>query len=84
MSKNTKIVEQGKDPRELALDSLFSDYSSDGLTVLDLPSKGKFYEGFQGVEIKPLTYLDEQKILGSRDTTVDIVSQAFGEIYDRS
>ena len=75
MSKNTKIVEQGRDPREVALDSLFSDYSSDGLTVLDLPSRGKFYEGFQGIEINPLTYLDEQKILGSRDANVDIVSK---------
>mgnify|MGYP003638810327 FL=1 len=75
MSNNTKIVERGRDPRESALDSLFSDYSSDGLTVLDLPSKGRFYEGFQGIEINPLTYLDEQKILGSKDANVDIVSK---------
>lgn len=75
MSKNTKIMEGGKDPRETALDELFSDYSSDGITVLDLPSKGRFYEGFQGIEINPLTYLDEQQILGSRDANIDIVSK---------
>lgn len=75
MSKNTKIVEGGRDPRESLLDDLFSNYDSDGITVLDLPSKGKFYSGFQGVEINPLTYLDEQNILGSKDINVDIVSK---------
>lgn len=75
MSNNTKIMEGGKDPRESALDKLFSDYSLDSITVVDLPSRGKFYDNFQGIEINPLTYLDEQKILGSRDTNVDTVSQ---------
>jgi len=75
MSKNTKIVENGGDPRESALNDLFADYTSDGITVLDLPSKGKFYNNFQGIEISPLTYLDEQNILGSRKANVDIVSK---------
>tara|TARA_R100001509_G_scaffold143375_2_gene99098 strand:- start:71 stop:817 length:747 start_codon:yes stop_codon:yes gene_type:complete len=72
MSENKPIVEQNS--RDSELDSLFSNYSENSLTILDIPSKGKFYQGFQGIEVKPLTYLDEQKILGSK-TTEDVVSK---------
>jgi len=72
MSENKPIVEQTS--RDSELDSLFSSYSEDSLTILDIPSKGKFYQGFQGIEVKPLTYLDEQKILGSKSTD-DVVSK---------
>jgi hypothetical protein len=57
------------------LNALFADSSDDTITITDLPSKGKFYTGFQGVEIKPLTFLDEQKILSAKDTKTDIVSK---------
>jgi hypothetical protein len=75
MSKNKQIVGGSGDPREDALDALFAESGDDTLTVTDLPSKGKFYPGFQGVEITPLTFLDEQKILGAKDTRTDIVSK---------
>ena len=75
MSKNKQIVGGSGDPREDALNELFSDSGDDTLTITDLPSKGKFYQGFQGVEVKPLTFIDEQKILNAKDTKVDIVSK---------
>ena len=75
MSKDKQIVGNAGDPREAALDALFGDSSNDTLNVTDIPSKGKFYQGFQGVEISPLTFLDEQKILNVRDSKVDIVSK---------
>ena len=72
MADNKQIL--GKPDRDSDLDNLFSNYESDSITVLDIPSKGKFYKGFQGVEVKPLTYLDEQKILTSKSTE-DVVSK---------
>jgi len=75
MSKNKQIVGGSGDPREDALNELFSNSTEDTLTITDLPSKGKFYAGFQGVEVKALTFLDEQKILNTRDSKADIVSK---------
>jgi hypothetical protein len=75
MSNNKQIVGGSGDPREDALNELFSNSGDDTLNIVDLPSKGKFYEGFQGVEIKPLTFLDEQKILSNRDPKSDVVSK---------
>lgn len=75
MSNNKQIVGGSGDPREDALNALFSDSSEDTITITELPSKGKFYPGFQGVEVKPLTFLDEQKILNAKDTKTDIVSK---------
>src|SRR6056300_1251641 len=75
MSENKQIVGSSGDPREDALNELFSNSGDDTLNIVDLPSKGKFYEGFQGVEIKPLTFLDEQKILSNRDPKSDVVSK---------
>ena len=72
MTANKQIV--GNSSRDSDLENLFSNYETDSITVLDIPSKGKFYSGFQGVEVKPLTYLDEQKILGSK-TTEDVVAK---------
>lgn len=75
MSENKKIVGGSGDPREDALNALFSDSGDDTLTITDIPSKGKFYQGFQGVEVKPLTFVDEQKILNIKDTNTDLVSK---------
>tara|TARA_S200002703_G_scaffold146514_1_gene141605 strand:- start:336 stop:1091 length:756 start_codon:yes stop_codon:yes gene_type:complete len=75
MSENKQIVGKSGDPRDAALDALFADVKEDNLTITDLPSRGKFYEGFQGVEVKPLTYTDEQKILNVKDSNADIVSK---------
>lgn len=75
MSKNKQIAGGSGDPREDALNALFAESSDDTVTVTELPSKGKFYPGFQGVEVKPLTFLDEQKILNAKDTRSDIVSK---------
>lgn len=75
MSDNKQIMENSGDPREDALNSLFGASQNEGMSVLNLPSRGKFYEGFQGVEVQPLTFLDEQKILNAKDGNVDIVSK---------
>ena len=75
MSKNKQIVGNSGDPREDALNALFVDSSDEAMVITELPSKGKFYPGFQGVEISPLTFLDEQKILGVKDGNTDIVSK---------
>lgn len=75
MSENKQIVGGSGDPREDALNELFSDANDNSITIIDLPSKGKFYPAFQGLEIKPLTFLDEQKILTSKDGKTDIVSK---------
>ena len=75
MSENKRILGQSSDPREAALESLFSNYNSDSITVIDLPSKGKFYKDFKGIEIEALTYLDEQNILASKDSNIDIVAR---------
>ena len=82
MSKNKQIVGGSGDPREDALNELFLNDSDDTLTITDLPSRGKFYPGFQGLEIKPLTFLDEQKILTSKDGKTDIVSKLLEKSVD--
>jgi hypothetical protein len=75
MSKNKQILGGNDTMREDALNALFGDTSEETLTVTDLPSRGKFYPGFQGVEVTPLTFIDEQKILSIRDPNADIVSK---------
>jgi hypothetical protein len=75
MSKNKQIVGNSGDPREDALNALFSNSGDDTITVTELPSRGKYYSGFQGVEITPLTFLDEQHILNAKDSKTDIVSK---------
>jgi len=75
MSENKQIAGGSGDARDEALNALFNDAADETLTITELPSKGKFYSGFQGVEIKPLTFLDEQKILNAKDTKSDIVSK---------
>ena len=75
MSENKQIVGNSGDPRDAALDAMFANVKEDSLTITDLPSRGKFYEGFQGVEVKPLTYTDEQKILNVKEANTDIVSK---------
>ena len=75
MSENKQIIENSGDPREDALNSLFGDTQDEGISITELPSRGKFYEGFQGVEVEALTFLDEQKILNSKDGNIDIVSK---------
>jgi len=82
MSKNKQIVGGSGDPREDALNALFAESSDDTITITDLPSKGKFYTGFQGVDVKPLTFLDEQKILNAKDTKTDIVSKLLEKSID--
>ena len=75
MSKNKQILGGNDTLREDALNALFGDTSEETLTITDLPSRGKFYPGFQGVEVTPLTFIDEQKILSIRDPNADIVSK---------
>lgn len=79
MSTNKQIVGGSDDPRENALNELFSNSGDDTIVVTDLPSKGKFYPGFKGVEISALTYLDEQSVLTAKDGNVDIVSKLLGK-----
>jgi len=75
MSENKQIAGGSGDSREDALNDLFSNLNEDTLTITDLPSRGKFYTGYRGVEVKPLTFLDEQKILNTKDGRTDIVSK---------
>jgi len=75
MSENKQIVGGQDELREDALNSLFGQASDENLLITDLPSKGKFYPGFQGVEVSPLTFIDEQKILSTKDPNSDIVSK---------
>ena len=75
MSKNKQIVGNTNMDRDAALDAMFGEMTDDTTTITELPSRGKFYEGFQGVEIKPLTYMDEQRILTAKDGNVDLVSK---------
>ena len=75
MSNNKRISQSSGDPREEALSKLFENYEDDAVSITELPSRGKFYSGFQGIELKALTFLDEQKILNTRDSKVDIVSK---------
>jgi hypothetical protein len=53
--------------RELELEKLFSNMGSEVEMMVDLPSKGKFYNGFNGVSVSPLLFEDEQRILISKN-----------------
>jgi hypothetical protein len=75
MGKNKQIIGNTNMDRDAALDAMFGEMTDDTTTITELPSRGKFYEGFQGVEIKPLTYMDEQRILTAKDGNVDLVSK---------
>jgi hypothetical protein len=75
MGQNRQIAGNSNIDRDSALDALFGDLKDDTVTITDLPSRGKFYDGYQGVEIKPLTYMDEQRILTSKDGNIDLVSK---------
>jgi hypothetical protein len=75
MSENKKIAGKAEDPREAALDELFADVGDESITVTELPSRGKFYGNFKGLEVSPLTYADEQKVLGIRDPNTDLITK---------
>tara|TARA_R100000231_G_scaffold134825_2_gene108758 strand:+ start:842 stop:1597 length:756 start_codon:yes stop_codon:yes gene_type:complete len=75
MSEIKRIKEESGEARNKALEALFADYDNNSVTVTELPSKGKFYKNFQGVEVSPLTFTDEQRILNSRGDGEDIVSK---------
>jgi len=75
MGQNKQILGNSGADRDSALDALFGDLKDDTVTITELPSRGKFYDGYQGIEIKPLTYLDEQRILTTRDGNIDLVSK---------
>ena len=75
MGQNKQILGNSGVDRDSALDALFGDLKDDTVTITELPSRGKFYDGYQGIEIKPLTYLDEQRILTTRDGNIDLVSK---------
>lgn len=74
MSENKQIVGSSGDPREDALNALFSESNEESILIVDIPSKGKFYPNFQGIEVSPLTFLDEQRIVNSK-ANEDIVSK---------
>jgi|TARA_S200002703_G_scaffold143749_3_gene136965 hypothetical protein len=74
MTENKQILGKSGDPREDAINSLFSNTENESLFIENIPSKGRFYKDFQGIEVTPLTFLDEQRILGSRKQNADIVS----------
>lgn len=82
MSVNKKIVEKTGDPREDALNELFSEISDEAMVITEIPSKGKFYPNFKGIEVKPLTFIDEQKILNAKDANLDIVSKLLEKTID--
>lgn len=75
MGNNKQILGSSNTDRDAALDAMFGDIKEDTVTITELPSRGKFYDGFQGIEIKPLTYMDEQRILTTRDGDIDLVSK---------
>ena len=82
MTENKKIIEKTGDPREDALNDLFSESADDTMVITEIPSKGKFYSDFKGIEVQPLTFVDEQKILNAKDANLDIVSKLLEKTID--
>lgn len=70
-----KLNDQSVESRELALEKLFEGVPLESEILVDLPSKGKFYSGFQIAKVKPLLFEDEQKILLSKNKNIDPINE---------
>jgi hypothetical protein len=74
MSKIRKIEGSKAEDYETELDSLFSNSEDVDSIKVNLPSKGKFYNNFQEVSIKPLTYEEEDHILRSGGKGLGVIN----------
>ena len=63
------------DNRDKELDALFANIPLETPTLADLPSKGRFYTGFKGVQVSPLLFEDEQRILLSKNKNINPVNE---------
>lgn len=80
MSKIDNLAGISQDQREKALDELFSNMPEEVEIPVELPSRSKFYKSSGPVSVKPLLFEDEQRILSSKNTNINI----FNEILKKS
>tara|TARA_R110000782_G_scaffold184388_2_gene274669 strand:+ start:31726 stop:32487 length:762 start_codon:yes stop_codon:yes gene_type:complete len=84
MDKITDITPKNATPisREDAIEALFANVPKEVEVEVQLPSKGKFYENFNGVRVKPLLFEDEQRILSTSNRGVDAVNGILRKCVD--
>ena len=82
MTEVRKITPDINNQRDKALEELFGKVKDTSMVVTDLPSKGRFYENFEGVKVSPLKFLDEQLILNGKDIQKDIVSDLLAKTVE--
>lgn len=71
----SNLKDPSVDAREQELQKLFSDIPYETEILVDLPSKGKFYQGFKGAKVIPLLFEDEQKILMSKNKNINPINE---------
>lgn len=69
----TKLNDISQEAREAEIDKLFAE-SGEMEVFVDLPSKGKFYNNFNGVKVTTLLFEDEQRILSSKNKGSNLVN----------
>lgn len=77
-----KLNDHSAESRDLALDKLFESVPLESEIIVDLPSKGKFYNNFQLVKVKPLLFEDEQKILLSKNKNIDPINELISKCVE--
>lgn len=75
MSEARKLTADPSSQRDQALEELFGKIKDASMTIIDLPSKGRFYTDFESIKISPLKFLDEQLILTGKGLEKDIVTE---------
>lgn len=70
----TKLNDVAQNAREDEIDKLFVNSPSTSEVIVDLPSKGKFYNNFNGVRVTTLLFEDEQKILSAKNRGSNMVN----------
>ena len=74
MSEVREIKGKSSEAYEDLLDKMFANVESPEALVVDLPSRGKFYNSVGEVVVSPLTFEEEERILNSKGKGTDIIN----------
>lgn len=70
----SQLKDLGSEARDKELDLLFSTMPMEQDSIVELPSKGKFYKNFGQVKVRSLLFEDEQRILLSKSKLVNPIN----------
>jgi hypothetical protein len=68
-------LKESPEQSEKELNDLFSEMPTELSVLVELPSKGRFYNGFKGMTVFPLTFEDEQRIFTSKNKNINPINE---------